>query len=188
MFDRMTHDDLMMAFFPCVFFETMSMMYFSLDSLNNRHKQNTERVRDAVDRLEKRTRFHELLYKLLFIAYEKGLRLIIENPATVPHYLVGTQNFLRPTIIDKNRMERGDVFRKPTAYWFINCEPTDGFTPQNDKVQMKINDCKQGTAPGVCSEERSMISPDYARNFICDFILGKVQKGSVLTLDFGVAQ
>lgn len=29
---------------------------------------------------------------------------------------------------------------------------------------------------GVCSSERSMISPDYARNFICDFILGKVQK------------
>jgi hypothetical protein len=29
---------------------------------------------------------------------------------------------------------------------------------------------------GMCSEERSMISPDYARNFICDFILGKQQK------------
>jgi hypothetical protein len=28
---------------------------------------------------------------------------------------------------------------------------------------------------GLCSEERSMISPDYARNFICDFILGKKQ-------------
>jgi hypothetical protein len=25
---------------------------------------------------------------------------------------------------------------------------------------------------GLCSEERSVISPDYARNFICDFILG----------------
>lgn len=29
---------------------------------------------------------------------------------------------------------------------------------------------------GICSSERSMISPDYARNFICDFILGKEQK------------
>ena len=29
---------------------------------------------------------------------------------------------------------------------------------------------------GVCSEERSMISPDYARNFICDFIIGKEQQ------------
>lgn len=30
---------------------------------------------------------------------------------------------------------------------------------------------------GICSTERSLISADYARNFICDFILGKQQKG-----------
>jgi hypothetical protein len=35
---------------------------------------------------------------------------------------------------------------------------------------------------GTCSEERSMIHPDYARNFICDFILGKEQKHSQLNL------
>ena len=35
---------------------------------------------------------------------------------------------------------------------------------------------------GVCSMERSMISPDYARNFICDFILGKKQKITEQTL------
>ena len=28
---------------------------------------------------------------------------------------------------------------------------------------------------GLCSEERSMISPDYARNWICDFVIGKDQ-------------
>lgn len=27
-----------------------------------------------------------------------------------------------------------------------------------------------------------MISPDYARNFICDYILGKEQKGTQLNL------
>lgn len=35
---------------------------------------------------------------------------------------------------------------------------------------------------GLCSEERSLISPDYARNFICDFIIGKVQRFSQLKL------
>ena len=40
-----------------------------------------------------------------------------------------------------------------------------------------------GTA-GLCSEERSMIAPEYARNFICDFILGKPQKNSQLAFDF----
>ena len=160
------------------------MMYFSLDTNNNRHKPKYEQVRDAVERLTKRTLFHEILYKLLYIVLLKSLRMIIENPATTPHYLVGTQNFLKPTLIDKNRMERGDVYKKPTAYWFINCKPTDGNTQQNDKEQKIILDCKQGVQPGICSEERSMIHPDYARNFICDFILGKVQKGSQLQFDF----
>ena len=41
---------------------------------------------------------------------------------------------------------------------------------------------RKGKRKGLCSEERSMISPDYARNFICDFILGKEQKNSQLTL------
>ena len=31
-------------------------------------------------------------------------------------------------------------------------------------------------------EERSMISPDYARNFICDFVIGKEQPESQLSL------
>ena len=35
---------------------------------------------------------------------------------------------------------------------------------------------------GICSEDRSMISPDYARNFINDFILGRTSEFSQLTL------
>lgn len=150
-------------------------MYFSCDSLNNRHKAKHERIADAIDRLEKRTHFHSLLYKLCFIAEYEHLRLIIENPATEPNYLFYTQNFFKPTIIDKNRMERGDFFKKPTAYWFFNLEPTHGFSYQNDKVQHIVNNMRSAPKAGLCSEERSMISPDYARNFICDFILGKQQ-------------
>ena len=41
---------------------------------------------------------------------------------------------------------------------------------------------KSGAEPGICSEERSMISPDYARNFICDFIIGKEQKHTLRDL------
>lgn len=39
-----------------------------------------------------------------------------------------------------------------------------------------------GGKAGICSEERSMISPDYARNFICDFIIGKKQEINQLSL------
>ena len=135
-----------------------------------------------LDRLDKRTEFHKLLYRLVWVVSAKGLRLIIENPATVPNYLISGQNFPTPTFIDKDRLMRGDVFRKPTAYWFFNCEPTYGFTEQRDKKQQVIMQKRSGIRAGICSEERSMISPDYARNFICDFILGKIQTGSQLLL------
>ena len=41
-----------------------------------------------------------------------------------------------------------------------------------DKKQKIIQKCKSGIKAGICSEERSLISKDYARNFICDFIIG----------------
>ena len=174
-FDTMSSNDLIIAFFPCIYFETMSNMYFSLDSLNNRHKPTYERIVDAIDRLQKRTYFHTLLYKLLYLAEHDNLKLIIENPAKKPSYLIDTQNFIKPTIIDKNRMLRGDYFKKPTAYWFIGFTPTFGFSYQNDKEQKIIKNCKSAPEAGLCSEERSLISSDYARNFIHDFILGKQQ-------------
>lgn len=181
-FDKMTPDDLIMAFFPCIYFEEMQSNYYALCTNNNAHKPEPDRVVDAIERLQQRTYFHTILYKLVWIAKTYGLRLIIENPATKPHYLIGTQNFPKPTIIDKNRMERGDYFRKPTAYWYFNCEPTFGRTVQNDKEQKTIKKCKSGLHAGLCSEERSMISPDYARNFICDFIIGKKQNIGQLNL------
>ena len=174
-FDNITSDDLILAFFPCIYFEALQMTYYQLDCVNTNFLPMTGRIEKAIERLQDRTHFHIILYKLLHVAYKKNLRLIIENPATMPHYLIGTQNFPKPTFIDNNRMERGDYFKKPTAYWFINCERTFGKTIQNDKKQKIINKCRQGKKAGICSEERSMISPDYARNFICDFILGKKQ-------------
>lgn len=182
LFDKITKDDLILAFFPCIYFEALQMTYYQLDCVNTNFLPMTGRIEKAIERLQSRTYLHTLLYKLLWFAYKKGLRLIIENPATMPHYLIGTQNFPKPTFIDNNRMERGDYFKKPTAYWFINCERTFGKTLQNDKKQKLINKCKQGIKAGICSEERSMISPDYARNFICDFILGKKQEIGQLQL------
>lgn len=182
LFNSITTDDLIIAFFPCIYFETIQQLYFALAKNEFRNKPKTFQINYAIDRLHKRTRLHELLYKLAYICYEKGLRMIIENPATAPNYLITGQNFPTPTIIDNNRMFRGDYFKKPTAYWFINCENTYGFSYQNDKEQKIIDKCKGSKGDGLCSEERSMISPDYARNFICDFILGKEQDFGQMSL------
>lgn len=182
-FNSITYNDLIMAFFPCIYFETIQQLYFCLSKHDLKGKSKCFQIQEAMRRLDKRTEFHKLLYKLLYVVYDKGLRLIIENPATEPNYLITGQNFPKATFIDKNRMLRGDVFKKPTAYWFINCEPTKGHvTIQMDKQQKRIDCCKASPVAGLCSEERSMIHPDYARNFICDFIIGKPVQGSQLTL------
>ena len=175
LFDEITKDDLIIAFFPCIYFETLQQTCFDLTSVNYRKKTMCEKIELTLDRLKSRTEFHALLYKLLWIAYNRNLRLIIENPSSGVNYLITGQNFPKPTMIDKNRMLRGDYYIKPTAYWFINCEPTYGRSFQNDKERKTIMKARSSPKAGVCSMERSLISSDYARNFICDFIIGKEQ-------------
>lgn len=181
-FDSMTHDDIIVAFFPCIYFEAMQMMEYTFEHLNQRWLTTQQKFDRVVERIENRERFLILLYKLVGIAEVRGLRLIIENPATQPHYLLLTQVFLRPTIIDKDRTRRGDYFKKPTAYWFINCEPTQGETLQDPLKRKTVLNSKSGIKAGICSEERSLMSPDYARNWICDFILGRTQEVGQLQL------
>jgi hypothetical protein len=114
---------------------------------------------------------------MLATAGGRNLRLIMENPWSEQTYLKA--NFpMSPTIIDNNRMMRGDYYVKPTGYWYWNCVPTYGRSIQHDKEQKLINQAESRwtQTAGLCSEERSMISPDYARNFICDFIIGKEQE------------
>lgn len=181
-FDSMTCDDLILAFFPCIYFETIQLTFFALVSKNMEGLSDKEKIDYAMDRLDKRSIYHKLLYKMYGVCKVRGLRLIIENPATPPNYLITGQNFPSPTFIDKDRMARGDVFRKPTAYWFVNCIPTNYQTEQRDKRMQIITKAKSSPLAGLCSEERSMISPDYARNFICDFIIGKEQIGTQLSM------
>lgn len=164
-----------MAFFPCIYFCQNSTMLFYLSSRNYRRMNERQKIAAILERSENRQYFYSLLIKLYGVCLTRGIRLIIENPWTHPQYL--QQNFVAPpSLIDKDRSARGDYFRKPTAYWFVNCEPLLGnFTEQRDKEVCIVYNAKPAPRGGLCSEERSMISPDYARNFIRDFILGKPQ-------------
>lgn len=179
-FNNIQKDDLIIAFFPCVYFETIQMCYYQLTHLNNQKKDTCGKIEDAIRRLELRTKYHTLLYKLVACACKRKLRLIIENPATSPSYLVGQQNFPNPTIIDRNRLTRGDTYRKPTAYWFFNCTPTRCESFQNNKSPIRIMDARSAPEAGVCSEERSWITMDYALNFIDDFLLGGGNRQGVI--------
>ena len=178
-FDRVGGEDLIMAFFPCIYFSDMSQI---LHTWGAYPKYDTKKATDIVlERSENRQMFYKLCVKMLAVAKMRGIRLIMENPW-------GTQSYLRhdfitpPALIDKNRNLRGDVFRKPTAYWFINCEPTFGCSLQQNCAPLRVKKDVSAGRGGICNKDRSMISPDYARNFICDFILGKEQQGTQLNL------
>ena len=130
-FDEISVNDLIIAFFPCIYFDSIQQTFFDLTNINYRTLSICEKIDKTLKRLEDRTYFHSMLYKLLWICYKHDVRIIIENPSTSPNYLITGQNFPKPTFIDKNRMARGDYFVKPTAYWFINCSPTYYYSLQN---------------------------------------------------------
>jgi hypothetical protein len=192
LFDQVGGEDLILAFFPCI-------KFCNIAEYNQRSAQEKWR-RDGMDihriyellkkQSDERHYFYNLALKLHAVVEFKGLRMIMENPWHEMNY-TNYFWFCKPSLIDYDRTMRGDYFKKPTAYWFIGCKPTSGNsyqkTPAKDikrigmthqwrsKDKTKIY-AKGSSKTGLCSEERSMISPDYARNFICDFIIGKKQE------------
>lgn len=192
-FDTITPDDLVLAFFPCIrFCEIAEYNQRSAQEKWRKKGMPVERIWEYLYKhAEERFYFYMLCLKMHRNIEIKGNRMIMENP----WHTVNATNyfwFMKPSIIDKDRTLRGDYFKKPTAYWFLNCQPTFGksyqITPKNKRKNCNIGywakkpnkNKKEDRAKGsrkaeLCSEERSMISPDYARNFICDFILGKEQ-------------
>lgn len=183
-FDTISYDDLIMAFFPCIYFCQQNTTFF--DGTNRNWQKNTQKKKIAfiLQRSEERQYLYTLAMKLFFVCDDRGIRLIVENPYSAHHYL--HNNFpYKPTFIDYNRQLRGDYFRKPTQYWFVNCKPTTGETLQPPKQIKRVNNCG-GHNGSLCDEERSLISTDYARNFICDFILGKYQNVGQLQLKLDI--
>lgn len=180
--DTVTEDDLIVAFYPCIYFCQMSQYMQSLNSVNYRSLTEAQAIDKIIERQMKRNEYLVRLTKFVGVCLRRNLRMIFENPITGSFL---NNYFLKsPTIKDNNRMMRGDYYVKPTGYWYWNCEPTYGRSIQHDKEQKLIDQAESRwtQTAGLCSEERSMISPDYARNFICDFIIGKEQKNTQLNL------
>ncbi len=102
--------------------------------------------------------------------------MIIENPYMQPHYLT-TYWAIKPKLIDKDRTENGDYYKKPTQFFFINCEPEANFlfealeyvpTQVISKVKKKDNISVQ--------TQRSMIHPQYVSRFIRQHIIDYKQE------------
>lgn len=174
--------DLIMAFFPCTYFSAVQIPFFMLKSRAFKGDKQKE-VEYVIERVKKRAEFHILLLKLYGVCLKRGIRLIVENPYnTIPSYLAFPGNFPTPSIVDRNRSIRGDKFCKPTGYWFFNCEPVKGLLTREKAAEIRNIEKTYGGGGKSQMMARSEISPAYARNFICDFILGKRQEHTEMTL------
>lgn len=125
--------------------------------------------------------------QLALIAYRKGLRMIIENPKGTLHYLTRYWA-LEPSYIDRDRTQRGDYYKKPTQYWFINCEPEHNYIFEAQTIN-KLQTKGATTVKYMCSSSfatdtgikvprhiaRSLIHPDYANRFIREFIIDEAE-------------
>lgn len=180
-FDYMKPDHLIIAFFPCIYFNEHNEMYFCGTSYNLRALSPAEKIRAIIERSDKRQEYYRKVLQLIAICEERRLKLIIENPYNAHHYWrFNFPNY--PKVIDMNRTLRGDYFKKPTQYIFVGFKPGNGQSLAKIRKMQYIEDCRSSPVRDMCSAERSMISPEYAHNFICDFILNEPSGNNVPTL------
>lgn len=163
-FDKISENDLIMAFFPCIRFEDQIQMAFRGTAFQQ-SSWSIERKLEYCIKLNKELNdLYILITKLVIICIRKSLKLIIENPYSTTHYLVKYWP-IKASIIDMDRTKRGDWFKKPTQYWFINCKPKHNY------IFGKAKQCEQKINIHCNKVERSLINPIYAERFIKEFIL-----------------
>ena len=170
-FDKITKNDLIMAFFPCTYFSANATINMRGDAYRMSNWNLRKKIEYSKNKVAEMAHHYSLLCDFVSVCLKRGLRLIIENPYTQPHFL--TQRFpLKPAFIDTDRSLRGDFFRKPTQFFFINCEPENNFVLKKNASARKKN-IENVKTDGVHTRQelRSMISPVYANRFIREFLL-----------------
>lgn len=161
-FDDITNCDLIFAFFPCTYFSSNNILLFSGTAKNLNSWNIENKLMYALERHSYLNLYYEYLCCLCLVCLKRNIPLIIENPHN--NYL---DNYfpIKPTVVDLDRTMRGDNFEKPTNYYFINCKPKYNIIFENNQ---NFHTKKVQQESGL---NRSIISPEYAKNFIREFIL-----------------
>ena len=178
-FDRITQNDLIIAFFPCVRFENQIMLSFRGQCHGMEKWDYKRKMLNDMRLLEEVRHNYNLVNKLFITCIDRKLRLVMENPYSEEHFLRRYWCY-PPSIIDKDRRRNGDVFKKPTQYWFLNIEPKNNlvFEPLDyvdfyvkDAIrEMRKEDYDKIGAKNV-KQARSMIHPQYANRFIRQYLI-----------------
>lgn len=164
-FDNIEKNDLIMAFFPCIRFSNQAYMMFQCTQRQLKDLSDLEKIDKVMEFHNELSFLYDMFCKLCCICLRNNLKLIIENPYSQEHYL--TRYFpIKSKIIDMDITKRGDNFKKPTQYWFINCEPKNNFVMEAITVgEIKLIEKTHNKV------ERSLINPKYAERFIKEFVL-----------------
>lgn len=171
LFNEISKDDIIMAFFPCTRFEAQILLSFRGEQYQMTNYTDEQKLETDLKLHSELSENYEIITKLAIICLRKGFKLVIENPFNDQHYL--TRYWcMKPKIKDMDRRMDGDYYKKPTQYWFIN------FEPKQNLVFESLDYVKPRTIENVVNEEskkreiiRSEIHPQYARRFIKKYLL-----------------
>lgn len=164
-FDDISQDDFILAFFPCTRFEDYAALNARCDNAGMKDWSDYDKLHYSMHWQWELFDYFMCINKLVLVCLERKIPCVIENPYSPQHYL--TRYWcLKPAVIDKNRRLNGDWYKKPTQYWFIGCEPKQNFLFEPiEYVEKKIIENERNQV------ERSMIHPQYANRFLRTYIL-----------------
>lgn len=180
-FDRVREEDQIIAFFPCIRFENQIMLSFRGQAYGMKNWPDEKKMAYDMALMEELRDMYMLINKMFIVCIRKNLKLIVENPYSEEHFL-RRYWCIQPSVIDLDRRERGDYFKKPTQYWFVNCEPKNNFIfgeAFDNAIERRGSDAWKNrrktdyekTGAKDIKTARSMIHPDYANRFIREFII-----------------
>lgn len=176
-FDNIGGSDIIMAFFHCTRFEAKVPLSFRGESPQQKNWNDLKKLQYSMKLHGELHELYEKLCELTVVAERKGLRMVIENPVTQPHYLT-TYWCIKPSVIDKDRTNDGDYYKKPTQYFFIGFEPSFNLVMEPlELVKARTINNTKATETTSMQVERSMMHPQYARRFIKKYILPNESKG-----------
>ena len=160
----------MLAFFPCTRFECQIQLYFRGLADGQKKWTDERKLVSDMDLHEELHRNYLLISKLAVLCIRRNLKLVIENPITQPHYLT-LYWCIQPKVVDKDRTLNGDYMKKPTQFFFINCEPKNNvlfepieYVPQRVHERIRVTDKSRQIL-------RSEMHPQYAERFIKQYLI-----------------
>ena len=163
-FDCIRKNDVVFAFFPCIRFSVNAQLLFRCNTPQLNAWKLEDKLKYDLKLISELDTLYTLITKLVIIALHKGFKLIIENPYSQEHFLTKYWA-VKPAIIDVDRRILGDKMKKPTQYYFINCEPKNNDIQIESFTGETVRENKVGTA------YRSLIEKKYAEQFIKKYVI-----------------